>query len=219
MGKEYTRAFSLLDFVPNSGQILHYSNFEGPLELSEPGGLFFDEIFELDPTTAFSGTQCLHIKTRTTGAAADDHIDPTFDSYILPPAIITSSFRFKSPNWSTYGFLGFTFTLRDGSLIHIADFQFDVSTPEILISGVTTLENSDISLADDAWHFLEFSVDFSTDSYRHLIIDDRLFDLSSLPIPASANAEDQKIRSQIGIQTVGAAPVELFIDELLFHGI
>ncbi len=220
MALEYTRRSSVLDSVPSSGQILFHDDFSGPLKLV-PALEAGDSIFELDPSIAFAGRQSLHMKTRTTGAASGDKLVATTLSYMLVPKLLSTFIRFRTPSFFPFQQIRIQITFQSQAFQFTAFMMFTPGFPAITVTSENNeviLDNSNDSFAVDAWHRIQFSVDFQELALRTLLFDHVEYDLSAFQVKASSFAGDFFVSTQLTIEAAGPVPCEIFLDEYLLTG-
>ncbi|MBA7482492.1 hypothetical protein ES705_33238 [subsurface metagenome] len=216
MGQEYTRSLTTLGLLPISGSVLFYDNFECLLHFTR-FGTSGDYIFELDPSIAFSGSQSLNTKTRTTGTAPGDNINASLLSHLSPAKILTHTVRLLSPDFTKIDVLQIMHHFYDGTDINTASIYFYPNTPvwKYLDSSNAeqSIANSGFNLFNDGWHLLTLKINYLTGKYLSLTIDDVIFDLSTYAIYINTNPTLRHLDSQCYFKTIGAAPAQLRLDE------
>ena len=220
MSKEYTRSMSILGSLPVAGQIVLFDDFESILNWTKTEGEG-DSIHELDPSLSKHGNQCLHLKTRTTGADTGDIIGTKRILHLLPSKVMSFSIAFRTPNHVRIDTILFLFKWKDGSQDYNAQIRFKPNVPswEYYDSAgqYTLFTGLDEKPAIDTWHFINLKVNFATHHYLSLQYDHLLADLSALAVNLGAGATDTSSSAWIQFQTAGANPAELYLDDALIH--
>ncbi|MBA7545414.1 hypothetical protein ES705_37782 [subsurface metagenome] len=220
MSREYTRRIAIVGNVPAHGPIIYYDDFEDLLKWSKLGGEG-DSIFELDPTDAFSKNQSLYMKTRTASAAEDDLIGAYRYLYMLPSKKPNQAIHFKALTFTTIKHLIFRFILYDGVNQHSAGVRFVPGTPTWQYKATDlswpAIPDSGYPLAINTWHRIQLQIDLNTNKYLSLIVGHRHLDLSAFQYFFDPDTTDSHMYNIIEIETIGAAPCELRIDDFLLH--
>lgn len=226
MSKEYTRAQSILGNIPEHGQIMCYDDMEGLLKW-QTAGTGGDTVFEIDTNRAYHKSKSLHLKTRTTGTADNDNIHAIRGVYFLPSLRINAAFLFHCPDWSKIEFAVFSFRLFDGTNFLTAALRYDAPNTKFQIIDETAvwtdIPDAVIDLEDIspdgplAWHILSFAANLSTPKYINCFINQHAFTLSAFTPRSAASAVKPMLDTDVILNTIGAAPCELFIDSFLLN--
>ncbi|MBA7609566.1 hypothetical protein ES703_16757 [subsurface metagenome] len=220
MSKEYTRRIAILGNVPSHGPFVYFDNFEQLLKWTQYEGIG-DAIFELDPTTAYSGNQSLYLKTRTTGATTNDKIGAEILLYMTPSRKLNQAIHFRSPDFTKIKRILFWFTLFDGSNQHYATVQFLPNDPlwqyRDFETAMQDIPDSAYNLLVNAWHRLQLQADLNTHNYISMIVDNHHHNLSTLGYYFGAEDTLTHFKIRIELHTIGSDPCELYIDDFLLH--
>lgn len=217
MGKEYTR---LLTIVPAAGPTpgsVFFEDFSNILRFTKvsTGG---DEIFELDPTISMLGPQSLHMKTRTTGSAANDIISALILHHLTPTNFVTFTSIFQLPDVTRIKILRFTLKLIDGVNLIEGIITFTPATPKWEydnVGGVPTLiANSGFSIRASCWHRFTLTVNFDTNLYISCYIDQIPLPIPNFPLHFAANGVLLSLSTSIDVQAIDANPAEIYIDSI-----
>lgn len=219
MGKEYTRSFTTVGLVPLLGSVILHDNFENLTRFIKTG-TGGDDIFELDPSISYNGSQSLNMKTRVTGASTSDYISTKILTHLLPSKRLTFSIRFLSPDFTKIQQFYFYFLFYDGVNINSAEIIFFPNTPIFQYRGddnaLHNIPNSGFNLIDDAWHALTLEIDFLNSKYISFSVDHLFFNLSDLSLHTGTDATLMHLSTEIYLNTVGNAPAQVRLDELSF---
>ncbi len=222
MGKEYTRAIAVLGNLPIAGQIVMSDDFEHLLHWAQYIGEG-DSVFELDPSLAKQGNQSLYMKTRTTTSTEDDIIGITRSFHLLPSHVMTFLGSFRYPSRSVIKKLTILLNYYSGSRLRIPQIHFNPNTPswELEDEAETpiAITNFDVVLSHNAWHMFILKVNFATSKYLSLQVDHLLADLSAYSFVNVAVEEPSLLSADVFIQTAGANPASINLDEFLIHEI
>lgn len=220
MGKEYTRSMSILGSLPVAGQVIFYDNFESLLKWTKTAGEG-DSIFELDPSLSQQESQSLHLKTRTTSADIGDEIVAGRNMHLLPSKVLSFACLFHFSANERIEHIQFLFKWHDGSNRHSALIRYRPDNPDWAYQNTTpefvSIPNSDVLLEALTWHLIVLRINFDTDKYLSLQINNLLFDLSAFPLFTDALATTSYLLKRISIQTSTAFPAALHLDEIIIH--
>lgn len=220
MSKEYTRSLTVLGLAPTAGSILLDHHFSNILHWGQTGGAG-DAIYELDPTISERHSQSLFLKTRTTDAAEDDLIGTRNRIHLRNSLFLGFACIVYSPAFTAIKYIEFRFFFNNGDDRKIAAVRFYPNTPiwkyENPYDTLNDIPGSDITLLNSTFHRIALEASFTLDSYLSLQVDHRLFDLSSFPITPTANPADISLTFDLEICTVGAAPCQLHLSEVLIY--
>ncbi len=214
MGLEYFRNSLVLPPAFTLGPVIFIDDFSDLLKWTK-GGTTGDFIFELDPNTAYSDNNSLHLKTRATSAADSDTMKASREAMLFPSKLATFITHFKiGSSYPTFTY--FSLWYCDGAntfeaMIRYADVAGTWAYKDIA-GNYQTFYTPTIKLYHYAFHRLSLEVDFNTNKYRYIRIDDKVVDLTNKSFynPAGFTAHD--LTAQVDYITGSAAAREMWID-------
>ncbi len=222
MSKEYIRPTVILGQLPIAGQIVLTENFENLLNWTKIDGEG-DSIFELDPTIAKQGKQSLHLKTRTTGTDTGDIIGAQRLLHLLPAKVMSFLFSFLTPDYTKINDITLQFLWNDYVTVHTASFMFRPNTPDWRYYGSDDqfhdIPNLAIELYQDAWHLINLKINLAADLYISHQVDHLTADLTGVAVHTTTPSPASYLKTLIQFSTIGAAPAELYLDDILIHEI
>lgn len=220
MSREYTRRLTILGQLPIAGSVVFSDDFEDTLKWTKIDGIG-DSIFELDPTIAKQGSQSLHMKTRTTGAAQNDKIRANHYSHLLPSKIMTFIATFYCPNYLPMDYTQFDFFWYDGTNLNRGRVSYHPATPgwELVDSSRSpiAIPTLAVPLSVNTFHILILKINFTTGKYLSIQVDHLLVDLSTYTLEIDTNNNDSVLQKQIILNTAGATPCEIYLDQISVH--
>lgn len=216
MGREYTRSIISVGSAPLISSVIFSDDFESILSWFVAYGLN-DYIFEIDPTISYQKNQSLYIETRTTNAADNDYVVVRRDTYLLPTKTVTLTGHFYIPTLTNLRHILFAFAWMDGTDKHDASIEWRKADKKCYYlnnaNTMTEIPVSLISLAATAWHRITIKLNFNTDKYISLSINQLELDLSSLSFYKDTDPSGQQLVVDAIIKTDAAGPAKLHLDE------
>lgn len=220
MSKEYTRLFSSIGSVPSHGPFIFHDDFENILKWTKHygGG---DDIFELDPSMAYSKNQSLILKTRTTGAAIDDTIGAIINHYLLPSIKLNTSIHLRWPETAKIRSITFFYTFYDGINLHKPRVKYDINTPLAYYHDASdnpqAIPDSAFLLGQNVWHRFQLLVDLNTGKYIAFIIDNHHLNLSAYGIYTTTNPTAITLKLELSISAIQNLPCQIYLDDYLCY--
>lgn len=219
MAQEYIRTTLTGDgrWPYTTGGILFKDDIEGIFGWSSVGtGSGYT--VEHSMTYAFEGDYSMHLKTRTTGALAGDVVQAYRRFGLLPEKSLMLSafyFPFSGP---ALAYLYFEISHHSATLSEVARLRYDYANSiwqYYNTSGTySNISGSSQSLFNTAWHSFAMSANFYNNTYISLISDGIQVDLSDYSYYQAAAVGAESIRIWFQIETVGAAAVETYFDNI-----
>lgn len=218
MGDEYIRQIMVLGSVPAYGPVILWDNFESLLKWSKVG-TGADYVVALVTTKAYNGGACLHVKTRTTGAAADDVVNAYRYTFRRPGLRYRVECVYEFLAEAALKFLDFEFLSEDGAYLHHLQVAYDPQNHKWQYrSGVATwtdIPGSSQNLAEGAWHRVMFEVDESSGYITKLVSDGLEVSRLELAYYKVANVAPVYAQVLLGLTSVAATPPEAWFDDVL----
>jgi len=218
MGEEYIRRVMVLGEVPSLGPVIVFDDIEDLLKWAKGEGVG-DSVFEKDITYAYNGSACLHMKTRTTDAAALDQID-------------AHRFVAERPGRRYRYEIFWRFPDRAKTLEVWFDSEI-VGAGNIYRAGVQYLPNANVWAYQDAggtfvqvpgsaqkleplgWHRLTFEFDLSKEKYIKMVSDGLEIDMKDLALYSVSSDLGHYMKVFVRLVTSGAAAAEMYFDDVL----
>lgn len=220
MTREYTRSVVILGQVPFVNQIIYHDDFEHTLHWTK-GGTVGDFIFELDPTISKSGSQSLHIKTRTEGSLDTDGIYAKILMYLRTTKLVNIIANFHSPDFTKMSEFSLELSFKDGTLIHKVGVKYIPTPPGfqymIQDENYAPIPDSALSINSITWHQLTLSANFNLHKYRFLDINHIHHDLSLHSTYSDTSTEPTYLEAIFQIINKTAEPCEIYIDDVTIH--
>ncbi len=218
MAREYTRLYSIFGDSPVQGEVLFHDRFEHILhwEISGDGADYFGE---LSPNYAFLGNQSLHLKTRTVGTAPEDHCTTLHKSFLSPSRRVQASFVFFYPDTASIHDLEFAINYGTIDDMHSCVVLYDDSASSWLLENsdgaMVAIPDSAFTIKADCWHRLTLRIDFLTNFYHSLQVDEFFYDLSAQALDPHPALTWNQLSYWIRALTDSAAPSQVFIDDFI----
>jgi len=171
---------------------------------------------EQSRTYRYKGDFSMHLKTRTSGAAAGDIVGARRTVCIIPTKKLMLSLFYYPVSGEDMDTLSFNLVHYDGTYRHQAACSYsytdkvwsylDSENTLVVISG------SSQNLYPAAWHSLALTVDFATGNYGSFVSDGASFDLSGNSYYQEATTAQERLEIYFEIKTAGESPVETYYD-------
>ena len=171
---------------------------------------------EQSRTYRYKGDFSMHLKTRTSGAAAGDIVGARRTVCIIPTKKLMLSLFYYPVSGEDMDTLSFNLLHYDGMYRHQAACSYsytdklwsylDSENTLVVISG------SSQNLYPAAWHSLALTVDFATGNYGSFVSDGASFDLSGNSYYQEATTAQERLEIYFEIKTAGESPVETYYD-------
>lgn len=218
MGEEYVRRIMVLGEVAPLGPVVLSDDIEGVLKWTKDDGTG-DSVFEKCATVAYNGSASLHMKTKTTGAAADDIIGARRYSFQRPGKRYRLEVIFRIEDRSDMKSCGFVVWLYDGTYQHTVALNYDSQNGKWQYWGSDDsyhdVTGGSQSLFQVAWHRLLMEYDEAKGEYVRMQCDGLGVDLSGVAYAKSSNTTGLRQTVKFQIITQGAAPAEAYFDDVL----
>lgn len=217
MGKEYLRSVTAPGLSPYAPSLLLFDDFE---HIIKPffEGTGDDDVHEIDPSLAFTGSNSLILKTRTTGPGAGDYLNAIYYTYAPPSLQIHGEIRFNYPTIGTVQSIRFLVDFYNGSFIYHFALSYLPNVPKWQYldyqEADQDLTGALSTLMVDTWHRLAFHLDL-----KNLLYSPSHIDHASLEVPSVAPFKGVATTSfllmlKMRIQTAGAAPASCNFDNI-----
>lgn len=220
MAQEYIRTIILGKgrWPYTGGGLLFLDNLEGTYEWAG-SGTGADYVVERSNVHAYEDDYSLRLKTRTTGAAADDVADAERYIGLVPEKKLMLCAFYRPISGTTLKHLTFEMAHYDGSSLERAAVRYVYSTKiwQYFRAGVldyVNITDSDQNLSEDAWHSMALSVDFATNKYISLISDGLQLDLSAHDYVSGISSDKEHLRIYLWLMAAGATPAETYYDNI-----
>lgn len=218
MGKEYIRQIMILGSVPSLGPVMLFDDMEDLFKWVETGTAG-DTVFEKIATVAYNGSASLHMKSRTTFAAALDTITGSRLLFQRPGKRNRLELLFRIEVNADCKWLSLGCSTKDGTNLNIARLRYDVANTKWLYlnsaSGYTDVPGGSQGLLQAGWHRVLLEWDEANAKYKRMVCDALEVDMSAIAIPQSADATPQNMQVNITLTTIGAAATEGYFDDVL----
>lgn len=220
MGQEYIRSGIVAGDNQRGLGLLYYDDFEGLLGFSAAGD-GSDYVVEHDNTVAFMGSQSLHLKTRTTGAADDDEVSATREMCISPHGIFLWRCYFMCPDVSDCKGLRFELNVYDGTANRQGYIYLYPSSGEVCYlnsaGGVTELTDMAHALVDNAWNLFQFKLNFKKYRYNSVSLNNLHHDFDDIKLRNAGASTSLYAGATVKLIATSAAPAEAYIDNLIIR--
>lgn len=207
-----------LSHVPVIYPALFYDDGNGADNwITSADGADFDASYQ--SVAAYVGAKGLRLATRATGPTTGDVV--TVSHYIpsTPNNLLRVRVHFCQRDATPDGFFYVFPYWFDGTNFYAPEICFDTSDQKVYYATTlragyvdSGLEFSEINLS---WTLLDFSIDLNTHTYKTLRVNNRIVDLSAIPIAANANATKPSIRLYIEVATAANAQIAYYVDQIL----
>ena len=176
-----------------------------------------DSVLERSTSVAFDALASLHIKTRTTSAAADDSVKGTR----IFPIAGSKAIKLRVPAWrfedvTKNKYVVFAVEWYDGANYYAAEVRYDVVNQKWSYLNSANAWSDVIAvhkLAAGVWHSLELDIDFVHTSYLRLLVDDRTNVFSSTLFYTVADAATlAQAKLSLETTTQATSPAEAYFD-------
>jgi len=218
MGSEYIRQIMVLGLVPSLGPVVLFDDIEDLFKWVE-GGTGGDTVFEKIATVAYNGSACLHVKTRTTNAAANDNILATRSTFQRPGRRYRLDVLFRLEVLANCKMLTFRCRTYDGSNLHTVAIRYDPQNTKWqymnLAGAETDIVGGSQNLVAAGFHRLLVEWDESKGEYTKFICDGLEIDMSGLAYSKSASAGAVRILLDLEIKAQSTTPPEAYFDDVL----
>lgn len=208
----------VLGEVPSLGPVLLFDNIEDLFKWVESGS-GGDSVFEKITTVAYNGSACLHMKTRTTNAAADDTVAATRKLYQRPGKRYRIELIFRYEVMANTRGFKVGFSIYDGTNKHDGYVVFNAVTERWYYynsAGVETeLTGFAYTPVQAGWHRFVLDIDVASGKYIQAIVDSREYDMSTLSFKVAAQAGGSTFDVFFELTAEDTTPPEAYYDDVL----
>jgi hypothetical protein len=218
MGLEYTRQLMILGQVPSFGPVILWDDFESLFKWAGAGE--GAEVCEKLSTDAYNGTACLHMETRTVGAAANDKVTATRKVHQRPGKRYRVEFLFKITVRANCLNFGVEFKINDGVDAHYIGLRYAGSLDkwEYQNEGATysDVPGGGMALANAGWHRVSLDFDEHSKKYINMVCDGIEIDLTGILYGTVVDGDPVGANCQLKGESVAATPPVMYVDDFLF---
>jgi hypothetical protein len=222
MAKEYTRNVKVLGPIPALGELLLHDDFSdiNRWTKTDGGG---DDVFRRDIGQSLNSLPSLRLKSRTTSADTGDEIGASLGLHLLPSQEVSIIWTFLGITWARFDTAIFGATWQSGPEDYAVGIRYTHATPAwaYLNSGgtYTNISGMDELLEDSVWHRLSMSFNFNTSEYIQTAVNHESHTLADIAIGSTTQELDVRFQPTLSLKTVGANPVEMYVDSVLIHSL
>lgn len=215
--ERYQRSF-LFNRIPILHPAIFYDDCEGTFAyiVTADGADFYASYSTANPLV---GTNCLHLKTRSTGPQINDEVMITKRLW-LPP---TQSGRIQlaiTPQDNVNDIRIWTSLLwYDGVNLHTAQFSLNGQTKglyyrDAALNWILVFPNVYRTQAL-TWTYLDFYVHFLSERYGYVACNNQVADLADIPVLSSPDATPPHLQLNLIVTTLTAARGGAAFDQIL----
>jgi hypothetical protein len=176
-------------------------------------------VVERNTAIAWEGLASLHIKSRTSGAAAADQVSA---SCLFPMAgskmlkFFVNAWRFESLTYVAYVY--FTVDWYDALNHYTASIRYDVVNQKWSYLNSTNTWSDILTghkLAASSWFTFELDLDFTVNKYLRLLVNDKTVNLNASFYATADTSDLTQAKVTLQATTQGANPAEAYFDKIV----
>lgn len=177
-----------------------------------------DDVHEYLAAAAFSGTAGLHLKTRTTLAAADDYVSAQKLLSYPETGLLVARLRLAAVDLSLHQQIDIVVGEDDGThqyagQLNVIDTSGDTSYVDAAGAAQAIAAIAPPTL-DSQWLTVELAIDCKTHTYLHALVNGTRVSLAGIPLHDLGATSGRASWFILSITTAGAAPCELYASHL-----
>jgi hypothetical protein len=177
-----------------------------------------DDVHEYLAAAAWQGAYGLHLKTRVTGAAADDVLMVTKQMDYPASGLLVARARLAPVAVAAIKEIGLRLVIDDGTTIHQAIFSLFPATSltKYLNAAGTYTEITPMAMTylGSQWYTTELAIDCLAKTYRHGRTNGLTADLSSAALYSPGASSSRGVQLTLAVVAAGAAAAEIYADNL-----
>ncbi len=177
-----------------------------------------DDVHEYAAAAAFQGTYGLHLKTRTTGAAADDNVTVTKLCGYPESGLLIARTRLATPDYTKCKSLQFGLLANAGTNSYRAQIKYSPNTPKVeyadAAGALVEMPTLATLIPAGAFSIAEIAMDLTTMTYLHVRWNGTKVDLSGIPLWDAGAATGRYSYVGLIVVAIGANAAELYADNL-----
>ena len=220
MSRDFIGDFNVRPGMEFAHGVTLVDDFEGTLQWAfvGTGG---DDVHEVVPLAAYSGTHGVRMKTRTASAAADDFL--VMGRIVPYPESGLSVMRvmFKLMDMSAVKYIKcMQAWYRDGT-VGINEVRLYPNTPKLdyrAPGGDVTITGYDFTELDEQWHVMETVLDLGTLKLVEVALGGIRTSVDAAIYEAAAGNTNRLGVIDVRLETIGAAAAEVYVDSVYLGG-
>jgi len=217
MSRDHLGQFMVSSALGFGRGILLLDDCEGTFNwtVSGTGG---DDVHEFATAAAFMGLKGMRLKTRTTGAAANDYVAAARAVGHGEGGLLVIRARVASPDVSVVKNLVMQVTHCDGVNDYSANINIRMSagTVAYLDAAAAAVAMPDLAqtFTDGAWFTIELVLDVLTHEYLECFCNGTRVDLAGAGVYDVGASTERGAIVSLSVIAVGAAPAEMYADNI-----
>ncbi len=177
-----------------------------------------DDVHAFAAAAAFGGVNGLRIKTRTTGAAEGDGLMLSRRVSWPESGLLVVRWRYAMVNVSAFNYVYFTVMLANGGQGYEFTIQHRGGNDKVyyLAGSGFFVELADLSFVagDGQWSTGEMVLDLQVMEWLEVMVNGVRADLAGEGSRAQGASAGRYVELEVGVVTAGAAPCDLYLDDL-----
>lgn len=177
-----------------------------------------DDVHAFATTAAWQGTYGMHLRTRTTLAAADDDLTVTKLMPMPESGLLVARLRIASPDPTAVKSVQIALLANAGANSYVGQLKFAPNTPTVeyvnAAGALVDLPTLATICPADAFQVVELALDVLTMQYIYVLVNGVRVDLAAVPLWDIGAVAARYSYISILVEAIGAAPATLYADNI-----
>lgn len=177
-----------------------------------------DDVAERAAAAAFEGVYGIHIRTRTTGAAAGDGLDLSRIVGFGESGQLVYRMQLCLPDVSVVSVVRMEVYVYDGANMYLGTIRLTPNTPRFeyfsSVPAFTEIPSLALLVNDGQWFTIEMVLNVLSGEFITVTFNGVTADLAGVGMFDAGATTDRYLMVWFGLDTIGAAPAAMYVDNV-----